>query len=153
MANRNVNSARNPRWGDYQQTFIDIEVDFDEEDQEYVPFTANPNDVETHGADLYQRAVNGEFGAVGAFVPPANATPEQAMEILRKRRNARLAETDYVEMPTKWATLTTEQQSAWTTYRNALRDLPANSPNVSYTWNSDYTEKTLNNVTWPTKPE
>lgn len=30
-----------------------------------VPFTADENDVEPHGRDIYQRAANGEFGPVG----------------------------------------------------------------------------------------
>lgn len=150
---RTVNSARNPVWGDYQQTVIDLEVDFDELDEVYVPFTADPNDPESHGPDLYNRALNGEFGEVGAFVPPSKLTGESAMVALRSERNNLLSVTDYIEMPTKWATLTAEQQSAWSTYRNALRDLPANYPNAQKHWNDDYTATEWVNVTWPVKPE
>ena len=51
------------------------------------------------------------------------------------------------------ATLTAEQQTAWATYRNALRDLPANYPDVRLEYNADYSDMIWVNVTWPTKPE
>lgn len=149
---RTVNSARNPVWADYAQTKIDLEVDFDELDEVYVPFTAEATDLEPHGVDLYNRAVAGDFGAIGAFVPPANITGDDAMDALRSKRNALLSQTDYIEMPTKWATLTSDEQTSWTTYRNALRDLPENYPNAEKHWNSDYTELSWVNVTWPVRP-
>ena len=153
MTHRTVNSAQNPVWANFAQTLIDLEVDFDELDDVFVPFTADPNDPEAHGVDLYNRAVAGEFGAVGAFVPPPNITGDEALARLRVERNDTLAETDYIEMPTKWATLTSDQQTAWSTYRNALRDLPADYPNAELRWNDDYTRISWVNVTWPTRPE
>ena len=57
----------------------------------------------------------------------------QPMAELRKERNLRLAETDYLALSD--ATLSTDMR----TYRQALRDLPANT--------SDPT-----NPTWPIKP-
>ena len=32
--------------------------------QEWLPFTANPNDTEQHGKDLYNALVNGNYGAI-----------------------------------------------------------------------------------------
>jgi len=32
--------------------------------QEWLPFTANPNDTEQHGKDLYNALVNGDYGAI-----------------------------------------------------------------------------------------
>ena len=150
---RTVNSARNPVWANYEKTAIDLEVDFDELDEVFVNFTASQSDPEAHGSDLYNRAVAGEFGEIADWTPPSNMTGEQAMELLRDHRNIIIAQTDYIEMPTKWATLTPEQQAAWSTYRNALRDLPANNPNAEYRWNDSYTQQQWANVTWPTKPE
>jgi len=63
------------------------------------------------------------------------------------------AETDYIEMPTKWATLSESQQTAWAEYRNALRDLPADYPNAYITYSDDGQTQSWVNVTWPTKPE
>ena len=58
---------------------------------------------------------------------------------LRKQRNAKLAETDW--MGNSDVTMST----AWKTYRKNLRDLP---DGASPTWDGT----TLGNVTWPTEP-
>jgi len=42
---------------------IDMLVKFDHMDEE-VWFTASPDDPEPHGKELYQRAINGEFGEI-----------------------------------------------------------------------------------------
>ena len=66
-----------------------------------------------------------------------NAEP---MRLLREERDRRLAETDW------WASSDLTMSSDRTTYRQALRDLPANqSPTIDG-------EGALQNVTWPTKP-
>ena len=62
--------------------------------------------------------------------PPTDA---EALANLRSRRNVLLAETDYLALADH--TLT----DAMKTYRQALRDLPANTADP-------------HNVTWPTKP-
>jgi len=66
-----------------------------------------------------------------------NAEP---MRVLRKERNQKLAQTDW--RASSDLTLSSE----WSTYRQALRDLPANS---SPTLDSD---GNLQNVTWPSEP-
>jgi len=58
---RTVNSAHSPVWANYENTAIDIMVDFDELDDEFVPFTASPDDSEPHGVLIYQRALAGDF--------------------------------------------------------------------------------------------
>ena len=63
-----------------------------------------------------------------------------AMAELRKQREELLKETDW--MSASDYTMT----DAWKTYRQALRDLPANNKTAS--WDED----TLGNVTFPTKP-
>ena len=63
-----------------------------------------------------------------------------AMAELRKQRTALLKETDW--MSASDYTMT----DAWKTYRQALRDLPANNKTAS--WDGT----TLGNVTFPTKP-
>ena len=59
--------------------------------------------------------------------------PVQQLENLRRERNRLLAETDYLALAD--ATLTDEMRA----YRQALRDLPANTADPA-------------NVVWPTKP-
>jgi len=63
-----------------------------------------------------------------------------ALVELRKKRDKLLTESDAMYMPDR------PDAEAWSTYRQALRDLPANSsPEISV-------EGQLSNVTWPTKP-
>jgi hypothetical protein len=56
---------------------------------------------------------------------------------LRKNRNGLLSESDWTQIPD--APLTEAQKTEWQTYRQQLRDLPANTEDPR-------------NVTWPTKP-
>ena len=67
----------------------------------------------------------------------------EPMKLLREERNRRIAQTDW----RAGSDLTLA--SAWSTYRQALRDLPASAtPKL----NSDY-ELDLTSVIWPTEPE
>ena len=66
---------------------------------------------------------------------------EESMNALRVQRNIKLSETDW--MGNSDVTMSSE----WQTYRQALRDLPANStPSLDENGN-------LTGVTWPSKPE
>jgi len=68
-----------------------------------------------------------------------NAEP---MRLLREERNRRIAKTDW----RAGSDLTLA--SAWSAYRQALRDLPASaSPKLDSNYNLD-----LTSVTWPTEP-
>ena len=78
-----------------------------------------------------------DFGTTWAAVSAkktelVNAEP---MRLLREERNRRLAETDWM------AGSDVTMSSAWTTYRQALRDVPAQDGVTG-----------LDDVTWPTKP-
>ena len=66
----------------------------------------------------------------------ANAAPARALATLRARRNQLLAETDF------WGNSDMTMSDDMTTYRQALRDLPAGKDTVHK----------CNNATWPTKP-
>ena len=66
----------------------------------------------------------------------ADAAPARALAGLRQRRNQLLAETDFYALSD--VTLSDDM----TTYRQALRDLPAGKDTVAK----------VNNATWPTKP-
>jgi hypothetical protein len=66
-----------------------------------------------------------------------------AVNALRRQRDVLLAECDW----TQGADVPTSIKNAWTTYRQALRDLPATaSPTID-------AEEQLQNVTFPTQPE
>ena len=66
----------------------------------------------------------------------ANAAPARALARLRETRNRLLAETDF------WGNSDMTMSDDMTTYRQALRDLPAGKDTVDK----------CNNATWPTKP-
>ena len=66
----------------------------------------------------------------------ANAAPASALAGLRQQRNRLLAETDF------YALSDVTMSDDMTTYRQALRDLPAGKDTVAK----------VNNATWPTKP-
>ena len=70
----------------------------------------------------------------------------EPVRLLREKRDELLAETDWVV--TKASETGVAETTAWKTYRQALRDLPASStPKVDSFNNLD-----LTSVTWPTKP-
>ena len=66
----------------------------------------------------------------------ANAAPARALATLKQRRNRLLAETDF------YGNSDVSMSDAMTTYRQALRDLPAGKNTVD----------SCENATWPTKP-
>ena len=66
----------------------------------------------------------------------ANAAPARALAELRNKRNRLLAETDF------YGNSDVTMSDDMTTYRQALRDLPAGKDTVDK----------CNNATWPTKP-
>ena len=59
---------------------------------------------------------------------------------IRKLRNAHLTKCDWTQIND--APLTESQKAEWSTYRQALRDIPLNNPNVEF----------VADVNWPTPP-
>ena len=68
-------------------------------------------------------------------ITDATILGEHDMKMLRMERNAKLAETDW----TQSRDVTLSNDSAWATYRQALRDITDSATS-------------LDDVTWPTKP-
>lgn len=67
----NLIDAQNPQWGNAEHTIIEVEAKWEHlENEGYLPFLANPNDIEAHGVDLYNRCVAGEFGEIAEYVAP-----------------------------------------------------------------------------------
>ena len=73
--------------------------------------------------------------------------PVEALKKLREQRDEKLKQTDQYSLP-DFPHKSEEVKQAWLTYRQALRDLPANSPNVSIDLNTGE----LIGVTWPVPP-
>jgi hypothetical protein len=74
-------------------------------------------------------------------------------EILRGRRDMFLQESDWTQFND--SPLSESKKTKWATYRQELRDLPANNPNPKWEKNDEGVEDNtlLPNITWPTKPE
>jgi len=157
---RTINSVKNPKWADPTGFRVDMDVDFDELDEIYVPFTAYKFDNEAHSVELFERALLGEFGEIAPYTPPPDITGDDALETMREERTRKLEETDYVENPTYWSRLSEEKQSAWTAYRNALRDITDTVQNPVYQCiveidsedPTDFTKTYQENFQWPEKP-
>jgi len=65
----NITNIINPRYVTEDHNMIALMVDLDELNLFQVQFNAGPYDMEPYGVDLYNRAVSGEFGEIGPFVP------------------------------------------------------------------------------------
>jgi uncharacterized protein with HEPN domain len=132
-------SVKNPSWADELHTQINCEVNFSHLPEEFVNFTASPDDIETYSQEIFSRALAGEFGEIQEYIPPF--LPEQLTEMkwtaLRQERDRLLYQTDWTQLPVN--PLTAEQKVLWETYRQALRDLPSNTLDID-------------NVVWPTPP-
>ena len=61
--------AKNPIWNNLEGTSILLTVKW-EEFLEEMPFGATSFDPEPWGVDLFNRAVDGEFGEVSPFIEP-----------------------------------------------------------------------------------
>lgn len=72
-----LTSVINPRWANADQTIIDCEIATSQFGDEVLPFTANSNDVEAHGRQIFADLVAGKYGPIGEYVPlpPVTATP------------------------------------------------------------------------------
>lgn len=109
---------KDPVWANAEHTAINMTVKFEEHDVE-LPFTASPADCETHGVELFNRAVTEEVGAIKDFVKPV-ITVEQLAANARSKRNMLLSRSDWTQLADKEQSL----KDKWAPYRKALADLP-----------------------------
>ena len=103
------------------------------------------NGEDSNGTATYSNDPN-DFGVTWKQVSDAFADGGLvSLNILRKQRNALLAESDWTQ--TSDNALSSDKKTEWETYRQALRDLPSSaSPKLSDDGLS------ISNVTFPTKP-
>ena len=72
----NYTNVTDPIWANTENTLINCKVTFDGIGT--VPFTANLNDTEEHGRDIFAKAKAGEFGVIAKYVaPPMPPAPPQ----------------------------------------------------------------------------
>lgn len=101
---------RNPQYN--HRGTIDCEVNHPVHG--WIPFTADPNDVEEHGRVLYQRIL--AAGSIATYVPP---TDEEVAADMRAGRDGLLFASDWTQLPD----VPQSVKDAWAPYRQALRDI------------------------------
>lgn len=60
--------ANNPRWGNAGHTFILLTTKWAHLSTE-TEFCAAPYDIESHGVEVYNNAVNGDYGTIAEYTP------------------------------------------------------------------------------------
>ena len=100
---------------------------------EVIPFTVDPQDTEEHGRALWDQ-INARYLHLVAPLSDTQRDTELA-EMARQDRNRRLNSTDWTQTPD----VPEATRSAWTAYRQALRDVPTQSGFPA-------------DITWPTPP-
>jgi len=152
-------SARNPIWVNKAKTKMDIEVDWNHLDDEvYSPcgiWDSNGQEGEEHIADLWNRALAGDFGPIQEYETPADYTPEETVSAfgIRDIRNGLLMQSDYAVANDRWHTMSEEDRQAWTEYRQALRDLPQNWTMTASYDDDEEVWKLPGEYTFPRAPE
>ena len=68
-------AVKNPKWNNFEQTFIECEVDFDDLVEAFVPFSAVASGDYPHTHEIFARCVAGEFGEIAAYNAPPVPTP------------------------------------------------------------------------------
>ena len=104
---------RNPIYN--ENDTIDCEIEHPE--YGWIPFTADPNDVEEHGRAIYTQIK--ADGNIAPYVPHI-PTDEELAAFIRDERDALLIQTDWTQLPD----VPESTREAWADYRQALRDIP-----------------------------
>ena len=118
-------------------TSIDVEINHPEFG--WIPYLLTDYDTDTTINNNEVMALIGtDFAAYVA--PTAEELAATAAAQVRSQRDQLLLEVDaFVGNPLRWASLSSDKQAEWATYRTALLDVPQQSG--------------FPDVTWPTKPE
>jgi hypothetical protein len=109
----------------------------------FCEYIADPNSGEALSRELYTRLQDGDYGELnhgtGDHYTLKPKTQTELEAAVKATRTQRLLESDWTGLPDMSATMTSVQRSAWSTYRQALRDVPAQT---RFPWDPD----------WPTSP-
>lgn len=76
-----VEYAKDPVWATENNDAINLTVKFEEFTDE-MPFTATSYDSESYGVQLFNNALNGDYGNILPYVPPAPITPADNQPIV-----------------------------------------------------------------------
>ena len=82
--------------------------------------------------ELFDTYVRATFVKRDKTVEELAAQDNAKWEEVRRYRNELLTQSDYITIIDRWNGLTEEKRTAWTVYRQALRDVPQTNPDP---WN------------------
>lgn len=120
-----VVKIRNAKWLNQECTSFDCEILFEEFPEEWMPFTFNENDKESHSVWIKEQWLLENSQSVSEYTPP---TEEQLLQQKSNevvlRRNLILEESDKYVFPDRWYTYSEETRQLWSNYRQSLRDIP-----------------------------
>jgi hypothetical protein len=119
---RNLLRADSPRFASPDGNGIQLQCCFREcNNGKPISFIATKTDCEAHGRKIYERAMQGDFGVISAYVPPPPVSDDILANQARHKRDFLLQKTDYTQIsdaPSRTATV-----SQWRDYRQRLRDI------------------------------
>jgi hypothetical protein len=123
-----------------QSDNLRMDVEINHPDYGWIPYTLDPADTDTTiDNDEVMTLIGTDFTA---YVAPTQAELDAAAAVeVRADRDTRLLEVDAVAgNALRWAALDADTQALWSTYRQALLDVPQQAGFPT-------------DITWPTKPE
>lgn len=106
-------------------------------------FCAHPKSESEFSRDLYTKLKAGQYGELAHGTAAFKTQPAEQIDVesaVIAKRDQLLLESDFADLPTSQARFSDAQKTAWATYRQALRDIPASS---RFPWDPD----------WPVKPK
>lgn len=128
--------AKNPKYTNQARSGIDLE--YEHPVYGWIPFTAIADDVEQLGRELFQAALDGEFGEIADYVE-LEIPEEISISKIKSERDRLLSESDWTDTLSAKQRLGSKLYDEWQLYRQNLRDI---------TKQPDYPK----NVHWPKKP-
>lgn len=138
----NYTQVKNPVWTNAEHTMIDCDVDFDDLNEEFVPFTANPLDTSNpNSAQIFFECANGIWGEVLPYIPPPPYVPttddnkQTAISLLQQTDWTTIADVGNPQMANPYLA----NQTDFIAYRNSVRQIALNP--------------VAGNLDWPTLPD
>lgn len=123
-------NLRSPIYSTFDNSTIDCELEHPEHG--WIPFTANPNDVEQLGRDVFAALVSGAAGPVAPYVAPVTPAAQNKVEA-----EQRLAKTDWVNQPDVYDPAITPHltnRDDFIAYRAQVRAIAVNPTEGNLNW-------------------
>ena len=137
-----ITSVKNPIWANAENTLINVTITTDLTGFDELPFTANPNDPDSIGREIYHNCINEMYGPIAPyispspqppFIPTAEQNKQRAMTLLQQTDWVVLADVDDPNIIPHLL-----NKSEFINYRADLRKIAVNP--------------TAGDLQWPTKP-